>query len=315
MIEREEVKKLAKEEFLEKAGVIGISVKHHSPKILRIYVEKLDPALLKTIPKTYLGYEVQVIEVGRIKPLLSAEERQKRHRPVFPGLSIGSVRVTAGTLTGICKDNVDGEYVLLSNYHVFYGTIGEHILSPGPYDGGQDPQDLVGYLKRYVSITPSPSHNYVDSAIASVEVDFISDEPDLGSPLAIREVREGETIVKAGRTTAVTRARVIDDAATIKVYDYPGVGTVIFDDVIITDYMAAGGDSGSTAFSTDGFWVGQCFAGSDKITAFIKSTRIINALNITPIYGTPRIIALRAGMLPIVAMALIPFIPIPYKRK
>jgi len=307
-VEKEEVKKLAEEEFLKKKGITGISVKHQSPKIIRIYVEKLDPALLKEIPKQFMGYKVEVIEVGRVEPLLTPEERRLRWRPIFPGISIGSVRVTAGTLTGIAKDNLDEEYVILSNYHVFWGNRGERIVQPGIYDGGTI-DDTVGFLKRWIEIKPEPAHNFVDSAIASLTVDFNAEEPDLGMPVGVRDPREGEIIAKAGRTTAITEGRVIDEAATIKVHDYPGVGDVIFDDIIVTEYMATGGDSGSVAFAKDGRWVGQCFAGSNKITCFIKSRRIVESLNITPILGVPKIAPVRMAMLPLVALAMFPVFP------
>lgn len=303
----EKVKQLAEEDLLKKRGIIGISVKHHSPKIIRIYVEKLDPALLKTIPKKYLGYDVQVIEVGRIKPLLSPEERVKKWRPIIPGISIGSVKVTAGTLTCIARDNTDGEYVLLSNYHVFFGTTGERIVQPGPYDGGTI-EDTVGFLKRFVPVSYN-GKNYIDSAIASLTVDFIKDDPDLGSPVRVRDPVEGETVVKSGRTTAITRATVIDDGATIKIYDYPGVGTVYFDDIVITHAFAEGGDSGSAAYGSDGSIVGQVFAGSDKVTCLIKMTRIMESLKITPLFGIPRFAApIRAGMPLLLGLVALPII-------
>ena len=305
-VEPSEVKKLAEEELLKKLrGIVGVSVKHHSPKILRIYVERLDPAVLKQIPETFLGYKVEVIEVGIVKPLLTPKERQQRWRPIFPGISIGSDLVTAGTLTCFAVDNEDGEYVMLSNYHVFYGSVSQPILQPGLFDGSKKPDDIVGYLKRYVEIKPDPEKNTVDSAIASVEVDFIKEEPDLGAPARVRDPNEGETVIKAGRTTAVTSAEVIDDSALIKVHDYPGVGDVWFDDIVITNAFAEPGDSGSIAMGSDGSLVGQVFAGSDRITCLIKATNIVKALNITPLLGMPKRMGVGLGLallsLPIVA--------------
>jgi len=306
-VEREAAKRLAEEEFLKLRGVVGVSVKHQSPKIIRIYVERLDPSLLKEIPKRFLGYEVQVIEVGQIKPLLTPEERRKRWRPIFPGISIGSVRITAGTLTGIAIDLVDRKYVLLSNYHVFWGNAGERIVQPGPYDGGTV-NDTVGFLKRYTPVYPEPRHNFLDSAVATCDVDFEPDEPDLGMPTGVRDPVEPESVTKAGRTTAVTQGRVIDSAATIRVVDYPGVGTAIFDDVIVTTYMAAGGDSGSPVFAnSDGSWIGQVFAGSERVTCMIKATRICEQLKLSPILGVPRV-GMRFGMFPLFVLASMPLV-------
>jgi len=296
-----EVKKLAEEEFLRIPGVVGVSVGQHSEKKVRIYVERKDVVLMREIPKKFLGYEVEVVEVGTIKPLITTEERRLRWRPIFPGISIGSVKITAGTLTGIAIDKDDGEYVLLSNYHVFWGDAGERIVQPGPYDGGTI-KDTVGFLKRYSPVY-STAKNYLDSAIATCDVDFDATEPELGKPVGVRDAVMLEVLVKAGRSTGVTRGSVLDTSATVKVVDYPGIGTAVFEDVIVTSYMAAPGDSGSPAFAVlDGNWVGQVFAGSEKITCMIKATRIVQRLRITPILGMPTI-TMGFGMFPLLIMA------------
>jgi len=311
----EEVKEAAKEELLRKRGVVGISFKHHSPKIIRLYVERLEPRVMKEIPKMLLGYKVEVIEVGKVKPLLSPEEKQRKWRVLVPGISIGSCRVTAGTLGQIAIDNTDGEYVLLSNYHVFYGSEGDPIYAPGSYDGGTS-EDTVGCLKRYVEVR-ADYYNLVDAAIASIKegVEFSNDSPELGSPATVRDPVEGETVAKSGRTTCLTYAKVIDPSATIKVYDYPGVGDVWFDDVIVTECFAAGGDSGSPTIAvSDGALVGLVFAGSSKITCLIKATNIVRMLDITIITGTPKVGVVRAGLVPLLGLFAFPFLPEAFKR-
>lgn len=298
-VDIEKAKKLAKEELIKKIpGVVGVSAHHSKPK-LRIYVEKITPQLLKELPEMFVGYSVEVIEVGRVEALI---DRKARYRPLFPGISIGSELVTAGTLSQICIDNETGEYCLLSNRHVFWGDPGTRVLQPGSYDGGRVPDDTVGYISRYEEI--KSDDNIIDAAICSLEVEATNKDPELGQPVSIGEVNEGDKVYKVGRTTGLTSAKVLDHMATLKVYGYPNVGEAIFEDVIITEAFSAGGDSGSPTVNEKGELVGLVFAGSDRITVICKAKHVINRLNITPIYGTPFV---RAGVgLPILAMAAIP---------
>lgn len=297
MVDIEKVKKLAEKEFVRKIPeVIGVSA-HHSKPVLRIYVEKLDSSVLKELPKMFLGYEVQVIEVGKVRTLIN---RRARHRPLFPGISIGSEIITAGTLSQICIDNTTQEYCLLSNRHVFWGDEGTRVLQPGSYDGGKVPDDTVGYILRYEEI--KPDGNLIDAAISSLEVKATNRDPKLGQPMDIGEVEEGEIVFKVGRTTGLTRAKVLDTSAVIKVCGYQNVGEAIFNDVIITTVFSAGGDSGSPVFDTKGRLIGLVFAGSNRITVICKIKHVINALDITPIYGR----FIQAGMPNILGLALIP---------
>lgn len=297
-VEIEKAKKLAKEELIKKIpGVIGASA-HHSKPVIRIYVEKLDPSVLKELPHTFVGFQIQVIEVGRVEALVN---RRERHRPLFPGISIGSELITAGTLSQICIDNTTQEYCLLSNRHVFWGDEGTRVLQPGSYDGGKVPDDTVGYILRYEEI--KPDDNLIDAAISSLEVEATNRDPELGQPISISEVKEGDKVFKVGRTTGFTSASVLDTSAIIKVYGYPNVGEAIFEDVIVTSAFSSGGDSGSPVFNTRKELVGLVFAGSDKVTIICKATHVVNRLDITPIYGAP---AVYAGVAPLVAMAAIP---------
>lgn len=297
-VELEKAKKIAKEELLKKiSGVVGVSA-HHSKPVIRIYVEKLEPSVLKEIPPKLLGYDVEIIETGRVEALIN---RKARYRPVFPGISIGSALVTAGTLSQICRDNKTGELCLLSNRHVFWGDKDTPVYQPGPIDGGTS-DDTVGYITRFEEI--KEDGNIIDASLCSLEVKGTNEEPELGKPLKVGEVKENDTVIKAGRTTGVTTAKVIDCEAVIKVYGYENVEYAIFDDVVITSVCSSGGDSGSPSFNMNGELIGLVFAGSDKITVICKAKHIVNKLNITPIYGMPKV--MRAGLPGIMLMGIIP---------
>lgn len=77
----------------------------------------------------------------------------QRRRPCPPGYSVGSYRITAGTLGAWLYDGA-GERVMLSNNHVLANCgnciPGDDILQPGPTDGGDRP--AFGRLLEYVRI-------------------------------------------------------------------------------------------------------------------------------------------------------------------
>ena len=65
--------------------------------------------------------------------------------------------------------------------------------------------------------------------------------------VGIRIVHIGDLIHKVGRTSEYTSGRVIDDSVHGKV-DYGNFNVVEFDDLILTEKMLEGGDSGSSAW-------------------------------------------------------------------
>ncbi len=184
-------------------------------------------------------------------------DRTKRIRPAPPGVSIGEVGVTAGTLGLVVRDR-QGAIYILSNNHVICRSneapIGSPVLQPGPYDGGRYPEDAIAHLSRCIEIrfvgerstcpvartlafiynffaklfrrktrliaVTEDQTNLVDAAVARVDnpSDVIPVILDLNiAPKGIRKAVVGMRVVKSGRTTGVTRGTVIDDDASIYV--------------------------------------------------------------------------------------------------
>lgn len=64
----------------------------------------------------------------------------------------------------------------------------------------------------------------------------------------IETVKEGDTLHKVGRTTEYTNGKVLDDCAHGTV-NYGGYSYIEFDDLIMTEAMLEGGDSGDSAWA------------------------------------------------------------------
>jgi endonuclease G len=149
-----------------------------------------------------------------------AVQRKVRLDPVVPGLSVGNVHVSAGTIGGVVYDKGDGTPYVLSNWHVLHGpdgALGDDVVQPGKHDDNRIDRNRLGTLVR--------SHLGVagDCAVASIE--------DRGFDAAILELEVvperlgepelGDPVVKSGRTTGVTRG-LVRRVDTIVKLDYGG---------------------------------------------------------------------------------------------
>jgi hypothetical protein len=172
--------------------------------------------------------------------------------------------------------------MLLSNYHIFLGDKNTPILQPGPYDNGVYPDDVVGYVERYIEVKPPPDTNLIDACLARpVSQDIVSDEVlDIGIVNGIEEAKVGMRVAKSGRSTNYAEAIIQDTEVTVKVDGYEW-GEAIFEDQIITNYLGAPGDSGSCVCNVaTKAAVGLLFAGSGTLTVLNKMTNVASLLNI-----------------------------------
>jgi endonuclease G len=182
----------------------------------KIAPEALEAAPTREIPKQItangIDFETDVVERRFEKHPTAQEppeksERKRRLDPIVPGISIGHVDSTAGTLGCFVKDTATGELRLLSNWHVLQGEtgdIGDRIMQPGPYDDNRIDQDVCGTLIRsFLGLGG-------DCAIADLQNrQAAEDILDLGVPVhQIGDPELDDRVVKSGRTTAVTFGRV-----------------------------------------------------------------------------------------------------------
>lgn len=246
--------------------------------------------------------QTDVIETGAFEALTEMAEaqgdRHNKHRPVPGGVSEINVRGTAATgglypvevtdtSSGKWSGEVsEGDIVRLSNNHVYARTnkasFGEKIIQPSPYDGGGD-GDAVGSLVGYVDIGDGAT---VDVAARTSDGSDSEVYHELGEKYPRKVLRDnykklkGQTLIKTGRTTGVTKGDVKAVSASIRVR-YSG-GTYTFRDVLITGHMSKGGDSGSPVFvDNTGDVVGLVFAGSPKFTVLTKASNIESELGVS----------------------------------
>jgi hypothetical protein len=221
--------------------------------------------------------EVDVRYIGRVRKLASsprplgkegADYYRRRRRPLIAGCSIGHYEITAGTL-GCFVRNARGATRILSNNHVLAdenrAKKGDDILQPGRFDGGRRPRDTVGVLDTFVRVK-FRGRNQVDAAIATISKGIEFEPPKLtgvaADPAAVVDV------AKVGRTTALTRGRIVAFEVDNVVVEYDQ-GPAVFDGQLEIESsgdgpFSDGGDSGSLIYTDAGLAVGLLFAGSTQ---------------------------------------------------
>ncbi len=265
---------------------------------LKVYVDKkkpkhilgdqLVPPKIK-IPELGITVETDVEEIGSIELELDTA----RHRPAFPGCGLGHVDVTVGTFGCLVQKKGDSSKLyILSNSHILanegLASIGDNIIQPGDYDGGNAPNDVIAKLAEFVPFDFNVSaENHVDAAIARVirKNQVISKIAVIGVPPSdVGVARIGTRVKKTGRTTGFTLGEVLDtDFKTTLKYKKTKTteGEVKFADQVLCTRYTAGGDSGSIVLhETTNKILGLHFAGSPSTSIFNKIHHVINELDI-----------------------------------
>ncbi len=289
----------------ELAIICSVDIKKPKAKLSS---HEVVPAFIQAVP-------TDVRPVGILRAL---QPPTQRFRPAPGGCSIGHFLITAGTLGCLVKKN--NEIYILSNNHVLANSneasIGDAILQPGPYDGGQNPADQIAVLSDFVPISfkeesscglarsvaaflngisamtgsntrllpyrIQQAENLVDCAIAKplVPGDVVNNILQIGTIAGLQDGMLGMNIKKSGRTTGLTTGTIEQINVTAQVsYGTNKVG--IFVDQILAGAMSQGGDSGSAVLDQNNNLVGLLFAGSETTTIINRISNVFDALGIT----------------------------------
>jgi endonuclease G, mitochondrial len=186
------------------------------------------------------------------------DERRGRAPVLRPGMSIGSVATLGGTLGTFVLDPKSKQVLILSNWHVLQGSkgqLGDDVVQPAKHDDNRVEENNVGKLVRS-HLGPAG-----DCAIASVSGRGISNDIiELEVSCAkIGDPHLGDSVVKSGRTTAVTYGVVTRLEVSTKMV-YPGGAEATVGGFEIgpdpknpasENEISRGGDSGSAWMAVD----------------------------------------------------------------
>jgi hypothetical protein len=233
--------------------------------------------------------------------VIDAFPHRFRLRPAPGGVSVGHIRITAGTLGVLSRGRSaprNQRLLVLSNNHVLANSnaaaLGDPIVQPGPYDGGKAPQDTIAILERFVPINFSGGNNLVDAATGWAWPDRVRKELVYvnggkliyftvgGTPVA---AVPGLAVGKTGRTTQLRSGRVTAIGVTVNV-NYGGGRVARFVNQIAirsaSGDFSQGGDSGSLIWTLDSRRapVGLLFAGGGGTTFANRIGDVLGALDI-----------------------------------
>ncbi|WP_271600601.1 hypothetical protein [Bradyrhizobium sp. CCBAU 45384] len=221
--------------------------------------------------------EVRIVYIGRIR---KTSWQYSMTRPLRMGCSVGHRVVTAGTLGArVTLDN--GQSGILSCNHVLanvnQAAPGDAIVQPGKSDGGKDPTHRVATLHSFERINfAANSRNFVDAAVASllpgmnVDASVYEGNSAIGLCKAQPEELFGdESVMKVGRTTGLTRGRVVAvnvNHLYVPMMPQRSQQLARFDGQIAIEgaegAFSRGGDSGALVMNEALNPVGLCFASS-----------------------------------------------------
>lgn len=212
------------------------------------------------------------VDLQYIGLLRKHDTHRMRARPLRIGYSVGHKAITAGTIGAFVRTTSDPRPRLLSNNHVLAdedrAAVGEEIIQPGQYDGGDVATDSIAILERFQALTKIEA-NHVDAALALLheEVEFCTSIDGLGPPYGFAPAEEVINVSKVGRTTGLTLGAITAIEVDNVVVDF-ATAQLRFDNQIEiagdSQSFSMGGDSGSLVVnSADTRAVGLLFAGSE----------------------------------------------------
>ena len=262
---------------------VGIGEKQNGENIIRILTREKPSFNPAALSRYYgVGQDELVIErVGSIQ----LKNGLARHRPPFPGISVGHYKITAGTLGCFVADEKDRVHIL-SNNHVLAnsdkGKWMDPVLQPGKLDGGTRRKDSIAFLTRLVPLSRTAA-NTMDAAIALVDENLQAEFPIFkkGSVNGTLDPSNKLKVEKWGRTTGHTTGTITTRNLDIQV-DF-NTETLEFQDQFEVKggrgkMFCDGGDSGSLILERGTFRaVGLLFAGNDEGTTYASPIRDVLA--------------------------------------
>jgi hypothetical protein len=183
-------------------------------------------------------------------------------RPVPIGVSTGHPSITAGTIG--CRVSGGGLLYALSNNHVYadenLALVGDAVIQPGTFDGGQSPADDIGVLSAFVEIDfrtiAQGGANEMDAAIAQCDAGDLGNatpSDGYGRPRSTTHPPAiGLRVTKYGRTTRTTSGKVFAINASVNVGYSTGTAGFVGQVVVTPGSFSAGGDSGSLIVAKSG---------------------------------------------------------------
>lgn len=208
------------------------------------------------------------------------ETRVRRALPAQGGDSIGHVASTAGTL-GCLVQSEYHLYILSSSSVLDPGgaaKAGDHILHPGPFDGGVPSRDVIAFFERSVPRLGAALARVLNAHLVDHSLRII------GRLRGVVEPKRGMKLRMFGRTSGSKRVVVeavnVSAAITISHSEVRN-----YRNLFMATPGLEGGDSGAVLVDEKNRGVGLAFAGTSERLFAVPLVSILDALKVSLVCG------------------------------
>jgi len=231
------------------------------------------------------------VEVSEVKATaaaasseLAASVLRDRFRPLKPGLSVSGIQVTGGTIGAFVHD-AKGEFYLLSTADVLgfpdY-ALDSPIVQPGRIDGGQEPDDVIGYFASHLPLADGVSvANMTGLARLEEGIVFETSIPGIGPIRGVRDPTRGMIVRMLGRTTGLATGEIMEIGVATEISGLPQ-GTIRLSNgiEIETSPLSQAGDGGALVVDEEGYAIGIVVAGSETKAILAPIQDVLDSLDV-----------------------------------
>jgi len=221
-----------------------------------------------------------------------------RSRPLKPGLSVSGEVAGSGTIGAFVRD-AKGEFYLLGATFIFGPPdyeLGSPVIQPGRPDGGQAPDDVVGYFARYLPLAEGVSvANLVGLARLKEGVTFETAIPGIGPVRGVREPAVGTSVRALGRATGLATGKILKVGQAFEMASPRPAdkgAPILFVNGIATSPLGMGGEGGALVVDDEGYAIGVIVAASPSETILAPIQEILDGLEVQLVLPGQELLAL-----------------------
>ena len=228
---------------------------------------------------------VYLSEVEATATVTSAEaKRLSRVRPLKSGYSVGRAETIAGSIGAFVRDEKGDFFLLVPTLLLGYPEceLGSPILQPSPLDGGQVPDDIIGYVTSCIpSADELPAANLIGLVRIEDGIEFETIIPGVNLLRGVRSPILGASVQMLGRTSGLATGEITGVDTTVSIELGQGKARKArVTKAIITSPMALAGDMGALVLDEEGFVIGIIVAGSDQGTILAPIQEILDGFGV-----------------------------------
>jgi endonuclease G len=205
----------------------SVALRFHVTK--KYTLAELDELKLKRLPRRIGQFQTDVIEAEYETPVPAgsvSRERNVRRGKLCGGLGISVMRDVYGTLGAIVRDVETGAYMVLTNWHVLYGTrvarANRPVYQPLLLSGSPQPDVVARVVREHLTVE-APGQLPLDVALAILidQEGWENNQLGIGGVTGVGLPKLGMQVVKSGLVSGITHGVVTGIEGFSKmIYDF-----------------------------------------------------------------------------------------------